>query len=336
MTRGLIIDTRFGIAGDIACAGLISLGADPARVVDAMETAGSLLGTVAVVPVYHGGSATIHIDLDPAEDHLAESDAILNLDRILDAISLPVPYPPLARAILAALCRAERHVHATDLRLRHMPVHHADHLSDIPGGAHLSGTPSTSGGWKAPDITRANGPVQTPRDPPGADATRTRVITDTPEEFPALDGRPAPEFPRTPHPAGQALLHEAQDILCDITGFVTGLHLLDIRSVGYIDHVTVGGGTVSFSHGTFAVPAPATRHLLESHGIRWKPSEDRHREMATPTGVSLLAGCKAIRCREPPRERIIRTGYARGSHAGFPEVPFHLVEIGDMIKYPDR
>lgn len=123
-----------------------------------------------------------------------------------------------------------------------------------------------------------------------------------------------------------AVLHEAADILVDIAGTIAGLQDLSIESVSYIDHVCVGGGTVSFSHGTFPVPAPATKHLLESHDIPWKTSDEYLMEMATPTGAAILAGLAASRKPDIEEEHSLRKGLARGTKPILPPVAFHLFD----------
>ncbi len=132
--------------------------------------------------------------------------------------------------------------------------------------------------------------------------------------------------PHLQHHASEngAVLHEAADILVDIAGAVAGLQDLGIEKAAYVDHVCVGGGTVSFSHGTFPVPAPATKHLLDIHGISWNTSDEYTMEMATPTGAAILAGLKAAR--KTGREEATKqcVGYARGTNPLLPPIAFQL------------
>lgn len=258
--RTLIIDTRNGIAGDITCAGLISLGADPTRVADAMERAGSYIGTASVVPMFNKGIVSLDICLSPSSPHLQESEARGFLSDILSDLDLSPFHRLIGMRILDTLCEAERFVHSSDRRLQHMH-----------------------------------------RSPPNG-------------------------FSNKHHPP-QAILHESQDILCDITGFVVGLSDLDIRSVRYVQGVTVGNGSLTFSHGTFEVPAPATRRILDTHGIPWSLSEEKVGEMATPTGVSILVGSGAELTEEIATEKSTRTGFASGTRPGLSPVSFHLKDI---------
>jgi uncharacterized protein (DUF111 family) len=122
----------------------------------------------------------------------------------------------------------------------------------------------------------------------------------------------------------EAVLHEASDIIIDIMGMAAGMRELDIQSVEYLDHVNVGCGEVAFSHGTLEVPTPATRHILERHAITWKKS-DAGLEMATPTGASILAGCRASRVlSEPSKCKKILAGGTRP----LPPVAFMLANDG--------
>ena len=87
-------------------------------------------------------------------------------------------------------------------------------------------------------------------------------------------------------------LHEAQDIIIDIIGAVVGLSDLKLPVVACLLHpVGVGGGTVTFSHGTLPVPAPATRILLEKHGIPWSKGPIE-KELCTPTGAAILSALR--------------------------------------------
>ncbi len=118
---------------------------------------------------------------------------------------------------------------------------------------------------------------------------------------------------------GEVMLHEASDILIDVTGMAMGLALLGVHEVAYVDHVNVGGGTITFSHGTFDVPAPATKHMLEYNKIPWKSNGEM--EMTTPTGAALLIGCNAQRMEEAPMP--FRAAKAKGTR-DLPAVKFYL------------
>ncbi|MCD6291024.1 MAG: tRNA (N6-threonylcarbamoyladenosine(37)-N6)-methyltransferase TrmO [Anaerolineae bacterium] len=91
------------------------------------------------------------------------------------------------------------------------------------------------------------------------------------------------------HPGG-GHLHEAQDILLDVTGAAWGLQWLNVEldRVYCFAPVHVGGGTVSGSHGQLSIPAPATKVILQRHHIPYAvgPVEV---ELLTPTGAAILA-----------------------------------------------
>jgi uncharacterized protein (DUF111 family) len=93
------------------------------------------------------------------------------------------------------------------------------------------------------------------------------------------------------HPPGaeETFLHEAQDIVIDIIGAVTGLQQLDIEpKAELLCPVSVGGGHVHFSHGTHSIPAPATTIMLKEFHIEWKKGPVDV-ELFTPTGAAILA-----------------------------------------------
>lgn len=95
------------------------------------------------------------------------------------------------------------------------------------------------------------------------------------------------------HHGEETLLHEAQDIVVDIMGAVAGLQYLQVRPKGFLlDRVAVGDGTITFSHGTLDVPAPATEIILEEHKIPWKKGPVKH-ELCTPTGAAILAALES-------------------------------------------
>ena len=95
--------------------------------------------------------------------------------------------------------------------------------------------------------------------------------------------------PGKPHHHETTFLHEAQDIVIDIIGAVTGMQQLDLEpEARLLKPVSVGGGQVHFSHGTHSIPAPATTVILEEYALEWQrgPLE---LELFTPTGAAILA-----------------------------------------------
>jgi len=76
----------------------------------------------------------------------------------------------------------------------------------------------------------------------------------------------------------------AIDSIVDMVGVCAGVHALGIERL-VVSAVAVGSGTVETSHGTLAVPAPATAALLVGVPILGGPATG---ELTTPTGAALL------------------------------------------------
>ncbi|MFX0096148.1 MAG: nickel pincer cofactor biosynthesis protein LarC [Candidatus Hodarchaeota archaeon] len=130
-------------------------------------------------------------------------------------------------------------------------------------------------------------------------------------------------------------LHElaSADTFIDILG--TAAALDDLRLFGeteiYSTPVAVGGGSIKFSHGTFAVPAPATLEILRSRNypIVGGPID---RELTTPTGAAILVNLAESSSFYPPL-RPIKIGYGAGSH-DFEELTNVLrIVLGKTIDY---
>ena len=98
------------------------------------------------------------------------------------------------------------------------------------------------------------------------------------------------------------------DLVFDIVGTVKALELLGETDIT-CSPVSVGGGTVTFSHGTLDVPAPATKRILETYDIPYVRGPI-DRELATPTGVAILANIVGSYT-EGTNKR--QTGYGAGS-----------------------
>jgi uncharacterized protein (TIGR00299 family) protein len=77
----------------------------------------------------------------------------------------------------------------------------------------------------------------------------------------------------------------AVDSIVDIVGVCIGFEYLEIDEF-YSSVVNLGGGTVSFSHGTWPVPAPATAELLKGFPVECSQVKG---ELTTPTGAAVLA-----------------------------------------------
>ncbi len=96
------------------------------------------------------------------------------------------------------------------------------------------------------------------------------------------------------HESDKAYLHEAQDIVIDITGAVMGLQMLEAEdSAAALYPVSAGGGKIEFSHGLLFVPAPATSIIIKKYNIPWVRGPVDH-ELFTPTGASIMAGLGTV------------------------------------------
>ncbi len=111
-------------------------------------------------------------------------------------------------------------------------------------------------------------------------------------------------------PIEKVHFHEvgAVDAVLDLCGGAEGFHRLGLTGAS-TRPVCVGRGTVSISHGTYPLPAPATAYLLQGTAIRVEGYEG---ECTTPTGAALLAAMTGGR---PPRGDLVveRVGYGAGS-----------------------
>ena len=97
-------------------------------------------------------------------------------------------------------------------------------------------------------------------------------------------------------PINKVHLHEAgsADTLADVFGVAVACDALGIfEGETYSMPVAVGGGTISFSHGTLATPPPAVMEIARQKHIPIRGGPENF-ELATPTGISMLANLAAI------------------------------------------
>jgi uncharacterized protein (TIGR00299 family) protein len=130
------------------------------------------------------------------------------------------------------------------------------------------------------------------------------------------------------HGAGSA------DTIVDIIGAATALdqlRLADTATTSYsVLPVAVGGGTFASGHGQLAAPGPAVTRILTTAGLRFKggPVE---RELATPTGLALIAALNPTSTQFYPAIRPLGVGYGAGTW-DLPGVPNLLrMVIGEPI-----
>lgn len=106
-------------------------------------------------------------------------------------------------------------------------------------------------------------------------------------------------------------LHElgSLDTVVDVVGFHFACARLGLEAL-VTSPINVGGGTVSFAHGTFGVPAPATAELLT--GLPIHGDDAAAGELTTPTGALLVSGA-AVSHGPLPRLTLERIGYGAGT-----------------------
>ena len=74
------------------------------------------------------------------------------------------------------------------------------------------------------------------------------------------------------------------DSIIDIVGACIGFQYFGVESF-YTGPISLGAGTVTFSHGSWPVPAPATAALVEGFPVLMGPVEG---ELTTPTGAAIV------------------------------------------------
>ncbi len=127
-------------------------------------------------------------------------------------------------------------------------------------------------------------------------------------------------------PIEKVHFHEigAVDTIIDVVGALMGLRLLGIEKV-FASKLNVGGGFVTFSHGTFPVPAPATAEILKGVPIY---SVDVSGELVTPTGAAIISTI-AEKFGPMPAMAAERVGYGAGSR-DLPQPNLLRVFVGTM------
>ena len=102
----------------------------------------------------------------------------------------------------------------------------------------------------------------------------------------------------------------AVDTIVDIVGTVICLEYLKVGQL-FVSKVRTGYGFVKCAHGMMPVPAPATAELL--HGIP-NYKGDIEKELATPTGVAILAALAKVTDEIPEGFVSEKTGYGAGGY----------------------
>jgi hypothetical protein len=103
----------------------------------------------------------------------------------------------------------------------------------------------------------------------------------------------------------------ADDAIADVIGACTALLTLGAGGIVVLP-IALGSGTVTGSHGTIPVPAPATAEILKSSGLT-AFSGDGGVELCTPTGAALLVEFAASFPASLGEYTILTAGYGAGS-----------------------
>jgi uncharacterized protein (TIGR00299 family) protein len=117
----------------------------------------------------------------------------------------------------------------------------------------------------------------------------------------------------------------ADDAIADVIGACTALATLGVDGVAVLP-LALGSGTVTGSHGTIPVPAPATVAILKRSGLATMQGSDDG-ELCTPTGAALLAEFSSI----PPSALGAYTINAVGYGAGSRDTPHSPNVIRAMV-----
>jgi uncharacterized protein (DUF111 family) len=127
------------------------------------------------------------------------------------------------------------------------------------------------------------------------------------------------------HPIEKVHLHAAGsvDTVLDIIGAAIALEDLEIvdphTTEYFVLPIAVGGGTFPSGHGQLAAPGPAVMNILTKYTIAFRGGPQIC-EMATPTGVSLLAALNPVSVQVFPELYPLAVGYGAGT-GELPGVP---------------
>lgn len=285
----MFIDARGGMAGDMFSAALINAGAREETVTKAMQAAAETLGRASVTHVQTAdGFSRLKIDVEHHYGHLSSHQAIHLLEHLFEDFNIEPAYASFGFNMLKALIAAETKAHAQHSfdMVSHQFHHHTGHEHDhTHNHSHLHENHT--------------------------------------HDQEAKVNRHHHHYPHDLYHQPEAWLHEAQDILIDIMGAVVGLQSLKAPlQAKLVAPVSYGGGSVSFSHGTLKVPAPATQVMISANRIPViaGPIET---ELFTPTGAALLSALEAFHIQEVPVAQPQYHGKSRGTK----DLPIPPLEI---------
>lgn len=112
-------------------------------------------------------------------------------------------------------------------------------------------------------------------------------------------------------PLEEVHFHEvgAVDSIVDIVSVAVCLDDLDVTQM-IVPELVDGHGTIRCQHGIIPVPVPATLNIVEAYGLPLSRCEVEG-ELVTPTGAAIVAATGA-RSELPARFRVVRTGLGAG------------------------
>jgi uncharacterized protein (TIGR00299 family) protein len=103
----------------------------------------------------------------------------------------------------------------------------------------------------------------------------------------------------------------ADDAIADVIGACTALHSLRVDGVAVMP-IVLGSGSMTGSHGTFPVPAPATAEILRQSKLLIREGREEG-ELCTPTGAALLAEFSTVTPADLGIYSVISVGYGAGT-----------------------
>ena len=115
-------------------------------------------------------------------------------------------------------------------------------------------------------------------------------------------------------PLSSVLFHEASsiDTVIDIIGTAVALDDLKFFDDEFVTSpVAVGGGTLTFSHGTTTNPASAILEIFKNSGISISGGQVQE-ELTTPTGATMLTNLTKTCMEYYPKMKIKSIGYGAG------------------------
>ena len=122
----------------------------------------------------------------------------------------------------------------------------------------------------------------------------------------------------------------AIDSIVDIVGAAVGFAYFKIEEF-YTAPISLGGGTVQFSHGNWPVPAPATLELISGVPVSPGPVSA---ELLTPTGAAIITTLSAID--QVPTFVPLKWGFGSGKNT-FNSIPNLLrVTLGKTISKQNK